>query len=208
MEKYEGTKVLDVGIRAYMSMHKRGACRTIIPPTIEQKKDRLEETLKAREKNKTDGVTVPKAPRIKAKPVIYTRYITALTRKDLKRKSFIVADIETVPVSDNEMVVHMPYAVGFLLVRPGDKITPYTHIYTYFSEVYTILNTPFVQRSEKLLFDFIVKIRMIVKKERHWLTVYFHNFSKFDGIFIIKNITKFHPGYKVKPLIRNSRTHV
>lgn len=62
----------------------------------------------------------------------YPNYITALKPKKAKRRPFIVADIETVLVNE----YHVPYAVGFLVVRPGEDVAsmPAYLLETYFSE--------------------------------------------------------------------------
>lgn len=53
---------------------------------------------------------------------------------------------------------------------------------TYFSEDYSILIDSFEGRSQKLMFDFIERIAAIVRLNPSIETVYFHNFSRFDGI--------------------------
>jgi hypothetical protein len=149
--------------------HTRGGlCR----PSIEERKKELESILQDREMREKGEMKPPSPPSIKVGEGTYTRYITSLRKKDKERKPFIVADIETVRCTrisiDQPSEVHIPYAVGFLLVRPSEKIAPDTHISTYFSEVYSIIIDSFEKRSEKVLFDFIVKLRSYVKKERHW----------------------------------------
>lgn len=67
----------------------------------------------------------------------YPKHLTALKPKKSKRKTFIVADTETV-IHNN---VHVPYAAGFLVVRPGDDLSSESEvgIETYFSEDYHCL---------------------------------------------------------------------
>lgn len=64
----------------------------------------------------------------------YPNHLTALKPNQTQRQPFIVADTETVPINH----VHVPYAVGFLVVRPGDDLSLETGygIETYFSEDY------------------------------------------------------------------------
>lgn len=107
-------------------------------------------------------------------------YITALKVSSTKLKPFIVADTETLLV-DN---VHMPYAAGLLMVRPGKPINDQM-MDTYFSEDYTIVLDSFEERSTKVLRDLVLRISAIVRKEKEILTIYFHNFSRFDGILLL-----------------------
>ncbi|KAJ8746889.1 hypothetical protein K2173_010161 (mitochondrion) [Erythroxylum novogranatense] len=71
-------------------------------------------------------------------------HITALKGRRTKVKPFIVADIETLLINN----YHYPYAVGYMLVRPGDDLNP-IHIDTYFSEDYSIILDSFEERSTK-----------------------------------------------------------
>jgi len=132
----------------------------------------------------------------------YHTYIRALKPSCSERKPFIVADTETILI-DN---IHCPYAIGLLLVRPGEEMKDIM-IDTYFSEDYRVVIEKFEDRSTKLLYDFILRIATIVKKERNPLTIFFHNFSRFDGIILLKHLACHHPSYKLKPLMRNSRLY-
>ena len=49
----------------------------------------------------------------------YPKSLTSLKPSNQKRRPFIVADTETVLVND----VHVPYAVGFMVVKPGDALS-------------------------------------------------------------------------------------
>ncbi|KAI3702104.1 hypothetical protein L6452_27785 [Arctium lappa] len=50
-------------------------------------------------------------------------------------------------------------------------------------------------------------ISALVKKDQSIKTVYFHNFSRFDGIILLKHLACHHPQYKLKPLLRNNRLY-
>lgn len=119
-------------------------------------------------------------------------------------KSFLVADTETILIDD----VHKPYAAGLLMVRPGEDLSSKMNaIDTYFSEDYSIILDSFEERSTKVLFDLIERISTIAEQEESSLTVYFHNFSRFDGILLLKHLSCHHEGYTLKPLMRNHRLY-
>ncbi|KAI3664623.1 hypothetical protein L1987_89618 [Smallanthus sonchifolius] len=61
----------------------------------------------------------------------------------------------------------------------------------------------FEERSKKVLFDLVNKIIALVKRDRKANTIYFHNFSRFDGVLILKHLVCHHD-YKLKPLFRNN----
>nr|YP_009381762.1 hypothetical protein AEK19_MT1345 [Utricularia reniformis]ART31544.1 hypothetical protein AEK19_MT1345 [Utricularia reniformis] len=79
----------------------------------------------------------------------------------------MVADTETILI-DN---VNKPYALGLLLVRPGEQINDML-IDTYFSEDYSRILDSFEERSNKVLYDLVLRISTIVRQERS-LTIYF-----------------------------------
>lgn len=122
-----------------------------------------------------------------------------------KCRPFIVADIETVMVNQ----IHVPYAAGYLVVNPGDDLTsiPEYSIKTYFSENHITFYPNFEERSQRMLFDFLLNLEECVKKNGELRTVYFHNFSRFDGIFILKYYTYRGNKYKIKPLVRNHKLY-
>ncbi|KAK2995369.1 hypothetical protein RJ640_029001 [Escallonia rubra] len=115
-------------------------------------------------------------------------------------RPFLVADTETILI-DN---VHYPYAAGLLKVMPGDDLSSKEEcIETYFSEDYSIILDSFEERSTKVLFDLIERISTIIEKDKSIRTIYLHNFSRFDGIFLLRHITCHHHKYKIKPMMRN-----
>ena len=75
---------------------------------------------------------------------------------------------------------------------------------TYFSEDYSIILDSFEDRSTKVLYDLVKRISTIARQEKGTLTIYFHNFSKFNGIFMLKHLACHHQSYKIKPLMRNN----
>ncbi|KAI3773863.1 hypothetical protein L1987_48402 [Smallanthus sonchifolius] len=130
----------------------------------------------------------------------YPGYIKALKRKSNDMKPFMVSDLETILI-DNK---HTPYVAGLMLVHPCQDIKE-SIIYTYFSEDYSFIED-FKERSKKVLFDLVFKIKALMKKEKKAKTVYFHNFSRFDGVIMLRYLVC-HTDYNVKPLMRNGRLY-
>jgi len=116
--------------------------------------------------------------------------------------SFLVADTETLLIED----VHTPYAIGVMLVCGGREFWG-SHLNTFYSEDFSSLLYPsFEERSIAMLQAFIFRVHNLVKNNRKLKlkTIYFHNFARFDGFFILKHLVLHHTSYKVKPLIRNN----
>lgn len=126
--------------------------------------------------------------------------IKAIKGERTKCRPFIVADLETIIVN----TVHTPYAVGYCEVNPGEGLTS---IQTFFSEDYPLINSNFESRSNKILFEFLSKLELTVKKNPSLRTVYFHNLSRFDGIIILRYYTVMGEPYKLKTLMRNHRLY-
>lgn len=118
-----------------------------------------------------------------------------------RARSFIVADIETILVNNT----HQAHACGFLLVTPGDVLTFLPRVHTFFSEDLPDIYPTFVERSERMMFDFCSNVELTVKKYKDLRvrTVYYHNLARFDGVLIIKHYSKRGEPFKVKTLIRN-----
>lgn len=136
LAKYHGHEVIEVGIRAYMGKATANRLK-YSPASVEDRERELESVLQARQKNLDGGyIHEVKAPRPKVSQGVYTNYIKAIRHRDKKRKPFLVGDIETLPLQTYEGVIHIPYAVGLLMVQPGEKITPYTPVTTYCTESY------------------------------------------------------------------------
>jgi hypothetical protein len=130
--------------------------------------------------------------------------MTAIKKSSTEMRPFLVADTETIVIDD----VHYPYAAGLLKVMPGDDLSSKVEcIETYFSEDYSLILDSFEERSTKVLFDLIERISRIVEKEKSIRTIYFHNFSRFDGIILLRHIACHHNQYKIKPMMRNGRLY-
>lgn len=102
----------------------------------------------------------------------------------------------------------MPGAAGFLAVKPGEDVgaKPDYSTETYFSEDYMGLIPSFEARSNRMLFDFLERL-VVVASKRKIRTVYFHNFSRFDGILLMKYYASHGDKYTIKPLMRNLRLY-
>jgi len=134
----------------------------------------------------------------------YPDYITALKPKTKRCKPFIVADTETVMVNNN----HVPYAAGFLVVQPGKDVgaMPDYEIETYFTEDDLPYIPEFLDRSDHMLLGFLERLAVVADRTKI-RTVYFHNFSRFDGILLLKYYASHGDKYSVKALIRNNRLY-
>ena len=133
----------------------------------------------------------------------YPNFIRSIKPSGTELQPFLVADTETILI-DNQ---HKPYAAGLLLVRPGEELDPNCRIDTYFSEDYSIILDDFDRRSTKVLNDLVLRISAIARQEKSTLTIYFHNFSRFDGILLLKHLACHHKSYKLKALVRNHRLY-
>ncbi|KAF3778769.1 DNA polymerase [Nymphaea thermarum] len=127
--------------------------------------------------------------------------ISAIKGHQKECRPFIVADLETIVLND----VHVPYVAGYLVVKPGDDLTslPSYSIKTFFSENYMIVSPTFEERSERMLFEFLFHLEESVNKN----SVYFHNFARFDGIFILRYYVDRGNKYKIKTLLRNHKLY-
>lgn len=78
-----------------------------------------------------------------------------------------------------------------------------------FSEDYSRILDSFEERSQKVLNDLVLRISTIVRQEQSTLTrtIYFHNFSRFDGIILLKHLACHYKSYKLKALMRNNRLY-
>lgn len=196
-DEYDDEKITRVYIRIYLSGLKSSAAPYISDLEIS---NRIREFIL--KFNENEAVVPRDARKIGDSKRDYTKHMTALKVGSRERQPFIVADIETLLIDD----VHVPYAVGFLVVRPGESISE--DIPVYFSEdVPPTLFETFEDRSNKILFDFIERIAFVVKKDRSIKNVYFHNFSRFDGLILLKYFATRGEKYRINPLMRNHRLY-
>lgn len=134
----------------------------------------------------------------------HKNYVTSLNPTKSQRSPFIVADIETVIINN----VHVPYALGLLVVNPCDNLLSIqSSIETYFSEDHIVVMDSFKERSIKILSQFIDRLAYFVKENPSIRTVYFHNFSRFDGIILLKHLVIHDSEYRIKPIMRNNRVY-
>ncbi|OIT22082.1 PREDICTED: uncharacterized protein LOC109218069 [Nicotiana attenuata] len=125
--------------------------------------------------------------------------------KKIKRSPFIVADIEAALHDD----VHVPCAVGFLVVKPGEDLASKSEYYieTYFSEDNDFSISDFKKRSERMMLDFIERLAAVVSDEKEIRTVYFHNFSRYDGIIVTRAFTSQIGKYSFQTVMRKHKMY-
>lgn len=193
-EIYDGDYIIRLMIRVYMDGKKMDR-----PALSSEERDRSLSSIIQAGLSEIKPIT---AREIRNRKRSYPTHITVLKPCRTELKPFMVADTETLLI-DN---VHKPYAAGLLMVRPGEQISDIM-IDTYFSEDYSIILDSFEERSTKVLYDLVLRILTIVIKEQSTLTIYFHNFSRFDGILLLKHLACHHKSYKLKPLMRNNRLY-
>jgi len=193
-EIYDGDYIVRLMIRVYMDGKKMD--RSAL--SSEERDSSLSSIIQAG----LSDIEPITAREIKNRKRSHPTYITALKPCRTELKQFIVADTETILI-DN---VHKPYAAGLLMVRPGEQINDIM-IDTYFSEDYSIILDSFEERSTKVLYDLVLRISTISRQEQSTLTIYFHNFSRFDGIILLKHLACHHKSYKLKTLMRNHRLY-
>lgn len=193
-EIYDGDCLVRLMIRVYMD------CKKMDRPALssEERDSSLSSIIQAG-LSEIEPIT---AREIRNRKRSHPTHITALKPCRTELKPFLVADTETLLI-DN---VHKPYAAGLLMVRPGEQISDIM-IDTYFSEDYSIILDSFEERSTKVLYDLVLRISTIVRQEKSTITIYFHNFSRFDGILLLKHLACHHKSYKLKPLMRNHRLY-
>lgn len=184
-EIYDGDYIVQLMIRAYMDGKKMDR-----PSLSSEERDSSLSSIIQAGLIEIEPIT---AREIRNRKRSYPTHITALKPCRTELKPFMVADTETLLI-DN---VHKPYAAGLMMVRPGEQIYDIM-IDTYFSEDYSIILDSFEERSTKVLYDLVLRISTIVRQEQSTLTIYFHNFSRFDGL---KHLACHHKSYKLKPLM-------
>ena len=193
-ERYDGDFIVRLMIRVYIEGKKMDC------PALSS--EERESILSSIIQSGLSEISPIRAREIQNRKRSHPTHITALKPSCTELKPFIVADTETILIDD----VHKPYAAGLLMVRPGEQVNDLL-IDTYFSEDYSLILDSFEERSTKVLSDLVKRIDTIVRQEQSTLTIYFHNFSRFDGILILKHIACHHKSYKLKPLMRNNRLY-
>lgn len=97
------------------------------------------------------------------------------------RRSFLVADFETVLVND----VQQAYAAGFMEINPNDELTPSSiNLVTSFFCKEPTEETSFEDLSYQLLTNFTRKLE-VRASDSGSRTCYYHNLGRFDGLFLL-----------------------
>lgn len=190
-EHYESDVILGVFIRFY---HMGTQEIQEVSLSSEALSRRISELMNA-------GIGSPPIVEAMDRRVRHPNYISVLKSRTKERRGFIVADTETVLLNE----IHVPYAAGFLVVNPDDDVGRKrdSEIETYFSEDHLVYLPEFVDRSNRMLFLFLERLAKVAAS-REIRTVYFHNFSRFDGILLMKYYVSHGKKYTFKSLIRNN----
>ncbi|KAK4337506.1 hypothetical protein RND71_043833 [Anisodus tanguticus] len=114
LQKYKDSVIRSVFIRIYYTGAKPGF--DIAPPSISNS-DILSLILDDLSSSIV-GLEVPEAKSMNKEKPRYSNHITAIKPKTTKLRPFIVADTET--LLDEKSNAHVPDAVGYMLVSPGD----------------------------------------------------------------------------------------
>ena len=194
-ELYPDGLITGVVIRVFI----RGMKEKDVTLTCDEIDSILWEVLNSELNSDSEG-DLPEVVSMARKPG-YPDHITAIPLpRSLKREPFIVADTETVMIND----IQVPYAAGFMVVKPGQDVVD-SPIDTYFSED-DYFRPEFQDRSNSMMFDFLEHLAVVADKTKI-RTVYFHNFSRFDGILLLKYYANKGDKYTIKPLMRNLRLY-
>lgn len=115
-EKYKDSAIKGVKIRFYFDKNSN--------KSYEESKKLSDDDIKLVMKKVWDNCVevgdLPDPKSLASKKCRIPKYITALkNKKDRELRPFIVADIETLLMGD----VHVPYAAGYLVVKPGDDLS-------------------------------------------------------------------------------------
>lgn len=111
-------------------------------------------------------------------------HIPALKVSTKKLRSFIVADTET--LIDESSQVHIPYALGFCVVKPGLDLPSLDHIETYYSED-VLIEDSFSNRSNEMLKYFLTR-KLRKKKSQRFTSITLRNSMVSDYYAKIRNI--------------------
>ena len=196
-EDYDEALLSGIFVRVYL----RGMKEKEVPLSS----DEIEAIILQLMKAGIDGSGEPKEVEAMGRKSRYPNHIPALKPTTKDRRPFIVADTETVLINN----VHVPYAAGFIALRPGEDIGVYPDyaFKTYFSEDDLFHIPEFKDRSDRMLFDFLEHLAILADRT-NIRTVYFHNFSRFDGILLMKYYaSRADKGYTIKPIMRNLKLY-
>lgn len=198
---YDGFGVVRIAIRAHFEDD--------IPGPLKPLKDELlEEALSECIKPASGEIDISTLPvkSLCSTSRIYPKNITVPRESGkITLRPFLVADTETIIDKNSE---HVPYAIGVMVVYPGNPVSKRDRIETYFSEDYSSRIFPtFEERSCQMLKSFINRVAAITRQNSTAKTIYFHNLGRFDGIFLLKHLALYHPNYTISPLMRDNRLY-
>lgn len=114
-EKYQDAVIKGLFIRLYYECDKDVPISTEFPKISD--KDMIRKIINVMVYDQGGG-ELPDVKSLRNKESRYPTQVTKLKRKRKECGPFIVADMETLLVND----VHIPYAAGFLVVKPGNDL--------------------------------------------------------------------------------------
>ncbi|KAF6139013.1 hypothetical protein GIB67_010739 [Kingdonia uniflora] len=134
----------------------------------------------------------------------YKTYITTIKALIRDKKPFIIANLETILINS----IQKPYAAGYLVVEQGIEIRALqdSKFITFLSKNSNPDLSNFQDRSNRTIFGF----QEFLEKVANFIgirIVYFHNFSRFDGIVILMYYTTYGEINTIKPLMRNLKIY-
>jgi hypothetical protein len=125
-----------------------------------------------------DGVRILSKKQLNAKPISKLSIETSI------KSNFITMDIETI-TQNNKLIPYLICAYNGL-----DKINSYAEL------------SKGVINQKALFSNFITQLLTFFNNDSSVITVYAHNFSGFDGIFLMKHLLSYG---KVEPLLHNGK---
>ena len=203
LENYPDAEVTGVSIKAYSTKFKTPAEADL--PSLEESDQTLLEILVKYSSIKNMRAT-PSIPSLRKAP--YIKKKKPPKKKKATPSMFMVADIETLgyPMGKEKLKSHLPYAAGYMVVRPGREPVK-GDINRYYSEDYKPILADPLERSTKLLRDMVDSIISVARKHRRSISLYFHNMARFDGILILRHLVLYHEDLHIEHTCRNSRIY-
>ncbi|KAG6467625.1 hypothetical protein ZIOFF_074522 (mitochondrion) [Zingiber officinale] len=151
-----------------------------------------------------ENLNLPRVESLKRKKSRKSKILTSIKRpsSQLEPRPFMVADIETVLLND----VHVPYAIGYLAVYPSLDLSSVAPSSIHIADSFNSFSS-LEEESQVILSRFIYDLEIAGRRDPRLRTVYFHNFARFDGLFLLKHLASFHKDFKIKQLIREHRLY-
>lgn len=147
-------------------------------------------------------VNIPEVKSQKTKIARVSKKIKAVKAScNPKLRPFLVADIESLILND----VLVPYAAVYLALNRTEDIRtlPLASIKAFFSEDHQAAE--YEECSALMLAHFIKDIVSFIKKNLEYRTIFIHNISRFDRLFVKKRISVLGEKHRIKGFLRNKK---